>query len=278
MMIAYSVIAFGARAHTRARARADAVVVRARGSYVQDGTNPVAFKELRLSVFDACPAPGVDRARSFSVALSRRVNFEDNEYWEETGIQDDQTKRGKTPWRCNILCIIPVWNFFPKSLKGILIDTCAEAARKHDAETGREALLITIVDKYGQKQEEELHFEDSDHLAALEDQFHASITHVHEHNQQVHGDVTVIGMKNQWQQKLQCGTGGKWLGDWGRSISRAILVVLLCLVALLWIRSTAIDVFAPGKKSMSGKMLRHGFYYDFGYGFEDRRHHDDDGR
>ena len=28
---------------------------------------------------------------------------------------------------------------------------------------------------------------------------------VREHNQQVHDDVTVIGMKNQWQQKLQCG-------------------------------------------------------------------------
>ena len=118
---------------------------------------------------------GADRARSHSVTLSHRVNFEDNEYYEEMGTEAPDKKA--KPWRCNIFCIFPVYTP-QKALRGKLIETCAEAARKRDAETGREALLITIVDKYGKTQEEELHFEDSDHLAALEDCFHASVTHV----------------------------------------------------------------------------------------------------
>ena len=41
--------------------------------YVQDGTEPVAFKELRLSVFDACPAPGKPIANVYNRDLNDLV-------------------------------------------------------------------------------------------------------------------------------------------------------------------------------------------------------------
>ena len=140
---------------------------------------------------------GARRARSHSVALSRKMNFEDDEYWELFTGQRQRAPQlpcwwcrscagaGKhnkllSPAYYNLFCTsIQVATANLEGLRGtVLFDTCAEAARKQDAETGREALLITIVDKYGKTQEEELHFEDSDHLAALEDCFHASVTHV----------------------------------------------------------------------------------------------------
>ena len=137
---------------------------------------------LRLRRARAKFNTGARRARSYSVALSRRMNFEDDEYWEEKyhGEMSRSSPEAKLlrPTYCSCFCIRVTASHL-EGLKGIvLFDACAEAARKRDAKTGREAWLITIVDKYGQPQEEELHFEDRDHLAAWEDCFDASVAHV----------------------------------------------------------------------------------------------------